>query len=61
MTLDELKELILAHYDPEDLLEIMQISSEEILDRFEDRVIQYRDTLKEPFTIDLQVFYGELE
>ena len=32
LTLDEIKERLLQHYDPDDLLESLQISSEEILD-----------------------------
>ena len=40
-TIDEIKEFIGARFDPDDLIEIFEISSEEILDRFEDRVLQY--------------------
>jgi len=39
LTLEETKERILTAYDPDDLLEALQISSEEILDRFEDKLI----------------------
>jgi|TARA_S200002703_G_scaffold108568_1_gene94339 hypothetical protein len=39
LTLEEIKEKILHLYDPDDLLEALQISSEEILDRFEDKLI----------------------
>lgn len=39
LTLEETKERILTLYDPDDLLEALQISSEEILDRFEDKLI----------------------
>ena len=50
LTLDEIKERILQHYDPDDLLEALQISSEEILDRFEDKLMKRLDE-----------FYEELE
>jgi|TARA_R100001509_G_scaffold133746_2_gene87289 uncharacterized protein YabN with tetrapyrrole methylase and pyrophosphatase domain len=37
--MDEVIERILARYDAEDLLEALDISSEELLDRFEDKFI----------------------
>jgi len=39
LTMDEVIERILARYDAEDLLEALDISSEELLDRFEDKFI----------------------
>ena len=39
LTIEELKEKILAEYDPDDLLSQLEISSEELLDAFEDRLI----------------------
>ena len=39
LTLEEIKERLLRFYDPDDLLESLQITSEEILDRFEDKLI----------------------
>ena len=50
LTLEEIKERLLRFYDPDDLLEALQISSEEILDRFEDKLIKRLDS-----------FYEELE
>ncbi len=47
LTLDEIKEKILHLYDPDDLLEALQISSEEILDRFEDKLIRKLDQFTE--------------
>lgn len=52
LTLEETKERILRVYDPDDLLEALQISAEEILDRFEDKLINrleqfYDDLLEE--------------
>ena len=39
LTMDEVIELILKRYDPEDLLEALDITSEELLDRFQDKFI----------------------
>jgi hypothetical protein len=50
LTLEEIKEKLLRFYDPDDLLEALQISSEEILDRFEDKLLR-----------KLEYFYEELE
>ena len=43
LTLEEIKERLLRLYDPDDLLEALQISSEEILDRFEDKLLRKLD------------------
>ncbi len=40
LTLEEIKERLLKTMDPDDLLEVLQITSEEMLDRFEDKLIQ---------------------
>ena len=47
LTLEEIKEKILHLYDPDDLLEALQISSEEILDRFEYKLIRKLDQFTE--------------
>ena len=47
LTLDEIKERLLQYYDPDDLLEALQISSEEILDRFEDKLMRKLDSFQE--------------
>ena len=39
LTMDEVIERILKRYDTEDLLEALDITSEELLDRFEDKFI----------------------
>jgi sulfur carrier protein ThiS len=48
--MDEIIERILKRYDAEDLLEALDISSEELLDRFEDKFINR-----------LQVFEAEVD
>ena len=47
LTMDEIKERILRMYDPDDLLEALEISAEELLDRFEDKLINRLDTFEE--------------
>ena len=55
LTLEEIKEKLLRLYDPDDLLESLQISSEEILDRFEDKLIRRLDEFQE----ELEEEYAE--
>ena len=50
LTLEEIKERLLRFYDPDDLLEALQISAEGILDRFEDKLLR-----------KLEEFHEELE
>jgi hypothetical protein len=40
LTLEEIKERLLRLYDPDDLVEALQISAEELLDRFEDKLLK---------------------
>lgn len=46
LTMDEVRERILKRYDAEDLLEALDISSEELLDRFEDKFINRLQVLE---------------
>ena len=39
LTLEEIKERLLDTYDADDFLEALEITSEELLDRFEDKLI----------------------
>ena len=47
LTLEEIKERILKVYDPDDLLEGLQITAEDLLDRFEDKLINRLDQFEE--------------
>ena len=47
LTLEEIKERLLKTMDPDDLLEVLQITSEEMLDRFEDKLINRLDVFEE--------------
>jgi len=47
LTLEEIKERLLKTYDPDDLLEALEITSEDILERFEDRLINRFDRFEE--------------
>ncbi len=55
LTLEEIKERLLRLYDPDDLLEALQISAEELLDRFEDKLIRKLDEFQE----ELEEEYAE--
>ena len=47
LTLEEIKERLLKTYDPDNLLEALEITSEELLDRFEDKLINRLDIFEE--------------
>lgn len=47
LTLEEIKDRLLETMDPDELLEVLQITSEDILDRFEDRLISRIEVLEE--------------
>jgi len=47
LTLEEVKERLLKTLDPDDLLEVLQITSEEMLDRFEDKLINRLDVFEQ--------------
>ena len=49
LTLEETKERLLRLYDPDDLLEALQISAAEILDCFEDKLIKRLEFFYEEF------------
>ena len=46
LTLEEIKERLLRTLDPDDILEALQITSEELLDRFENKVINRLDVFE---------------
>jgi len=52
LTLEEIKDRLLRLYDPDDLLEALQISSEEMLDRFEDKLLRKLDEFQEELEED---------
>lgn len=54
LTLEEIKERLLKLYDPDDLLEALQITSQEILDRFEDKLLRRLDTFQEEIEEELE-------
>lgn len=47
LTLEEIKERLLYIYDADDFLEALEITSEELLDRFEDKLINRLDKFEE--------------
>ena len=52
LTMEEIKERLLRTYDPEDFLETLEITSEELLDRFEDKLINRLEYFAEELAIE---------
>lgn len=52
LTMEEIKERILRVYDPDDLLEALEISAEQLLDRFEDKLINRLDKFEEELQVE---------
>ena len=42
LTLEELKELLITRYDPELLIDVLEITTEDLLNAFSDRVAERR-------------------
>ena len=47
LTLEEIKDRLLKTYDPDDLIEALKITAEQLLDRFEDKLINRLDVFEE--------------
>ena len=47
LTMDEIKERILRVYDPDDLVDALEISADELMDLFEDKLINRLDRFEE--------------
>ena len=52
LTLEEIKERLLRTYDPEDFLEALEITSEQLLDRFEDKLLNRLDVFAEELGVE---------
>jgi len=52
LTMDEIREKLLDRYDPDDLIEFLELSSQEILDRFEDKLINRLEMFEEELQDD---------
>lgn len=52
LTLEEIKERLLKTYDPEDFLEALDITSEQLLDRFEAELLNRLDLFEEELGIE---------
>jgi len=57
LTLEEMKERLTKTYDPDDLLEVFHITTEDILNRFEDRLIRNLDSFYEEFEEEEDAIY----
>ena len=47
LTMNEIKEKLLERYEVDDLVEALAVTSEELLDRFEDKLINRLDEFEE--------------
>lgn len=47
LTFEEIRDTILVRMDVQDLIEMLDISAEELLDRFEDRAMLKQEELEE--------------
>ena len=52
LTMEEIKERLLQRYDPEDLVEALDLSSTELVDRFEDKLINRLESFEEELQDD---------
>jgi len=59
LTLHELKQRLAAKYDPDDLLELLNISSEQLVDVLEDFIIDKQDELTAELEGDDEFFPEE--
>ena len=50
ITLVEIFELLKQRYDPDTLVELLDISAEEIVDRFQDKIEERADEFEEEFS-----------
>ena len=50
--MDEIREKILDRYDPDDLIDFLELTSEELLDRFEDKLINRLEQFEEELQDD---------
>lgn len=59
LTMNEIKEKLLERYEVDDLVEALAVTSEELLDRFEDKLInrldEFEEDLKEETTEETYV------
>ncbi len=61
VTLTELREYLLNTYDPDDIVESLQISSEELLNRFDDKLVENIHKFEEDFITDEEENEDEIE
>tara|TARA_R110002074_G_scaffold108326_1_gene233765 strand:+ start:609 stop:794 length:186 start_codon:yes stop_codon:yes gene_type:complete len=57
--MDEIREMILKRYDPDDLIDYLELTSQEILDRFEDKLINRLEMFEEELQDDTRPDTGE--
>lgn len=60
-TVEEIRQYLLDNYDPDDLTQLFELTSEEILDRFEDKVLYYSSSIEEAIEYEAGVMGYEPE
>lgn len=55
LTLEELKTRLATKFDPNDLLELLNITSEELVEAFADRIEEKQDKLREELNDDSEL------
>lgn len=56
MILEEIKEMIIERYDPEYVCEALNISTEDLVNAFEDKIIQYMNAFEDDLEVDIHEF-----
>lgn len=56
LTITEIKERLCNYYDPDDICEALELTTEMLLDKFEDRMVQYLYKFKEELEDDEEEF-----
>ena len=49
LTMNEIYDKILSRYDPDEVVELLQITTQDLLDAFEFRMVEMYDELNEEF------------
>lgn len=56
LTQEEFKEKIIEQIDEVDLIDILNLTTEDIVNAFEEKIIDYQDKIKKTLTLSLEDF-----
>ena len=57
MLIEEVKENIIDRYDPDDVCEALHISTEDLLNAFEDKLVQYINAFEDDLEPDIIEYF----